>query len=77
MGEPTPPRDGWRQDTEERMLVVSDVARRLGLAPKTVRRYLRDRKILGVKTGTGPRGEWRVAEGEVERWQREGPANGR
>lgn len=54
------------------LLLVEEAARRLGLAPKTVRKYLRERKLRGIKTTA--RGQWRVSENEVRRFAREGPA---
>ena len=50
----------------ERMLKVPEVAKRLGLNPETIRRWLREGKLRGVLVG-GTRGGYRVPESEVAR----------
>jgi excisionase family DNA binding protein len=57
---------------EVQLVQVEEAARRLNLAPKTVRKYLREGKLRGIKTNA--RGQWRVSEGELRRFAREGPA---
>jgi excisionase family DNA binding protein len=58
-----------------RVLKVGDVAARLGLNPFTVRKWLREGKIRGVRMGSD-RGGWRITEEEVERILREGIGDG-
>jgi excisionase family DNA binding protein len=43
------------------LLTINEVAIRLGLAPKTVRRWIRDGKIKAVRLGR----EWRVDADEL------------
>ena len=50
---------------EDRLLTVPEVAERLRVNPESVRRWIRQRKIRGVRLG-GPRTGWRVLESEVE-----------
>jgi excisionase family DNA binding protein len=53
----------------ERMLKVSEVAARLQMHPETVRVWLRDGRLRGVRLG-GARADklgWRIPESEVER----------
>ena len=55
---------------EERLLTVSDVARRLQTSEETVRRWLRSGRLRGGRPG-GTRLGWRVSETEVRRFMRE------
>ncbi len=50
----------------EKMLKVNEVAERARVNPETVRRWLRDGELRGVRIGPG-RGSYRVPESEVER----------
>lgn len=50
----------------DRLLIVAEVAERLRLAPKTVRRLLRDGQLHGFKTRDD--GQWRVTESELNRY---------
>jgi excisionase family DNA binding protein len=57
---------------EDPVLKVPEVARRLRVSPETVRRWLRDGELRGVRFSD--RGGWRVLSSEVERKLRgEGP----
>ena len=47
----------------EQLLSVEDVARRLGLNPETIRRYLRQGAIKGVRFGF--RAGWRIKEADL------------
>ena len=47
-----------------RILTVEQTAEKLQLAPKTVRKLLREAKLPGRKVGRA----WRVLDVEVERW---------
>jgi excisionase family DNA binding protein len=57
----------------EEVLTVAEVAQRLRVGQESVRRWLREGKLRGVRTGT-VRGGWRIPEPEYERFKREGPA---
>jgi excisionase family DNA binding protein len=57
---------------EAEFLTVSEVAERLRVGQESVRRWLRQGKLRGVRTGA-MRGGWRVPEPEFERFKREGP----
>ena len=47
--------------TDERFLTVDEVAARLRVDPETVRRMLRDGRLVGVRLG-GRRAGWRITE---------------
>jgi excisionase family DNA binding protein len=49
----------------EKLLRIEEAAELLGYAPFTVRRWLRDGKLRGVKTADHQRGRWRVPESAV------------
>ena len=51
----------------ERYLNVRDVAEQLSVTEDTVRRWLRERRLLGFMPG-GPRGGYRIRESELERF---------
>jgi excisionase family DNA binding protein len=53
----------------ERMLTVKEVAERLRVHVGTVRRWLEEHELRGVKLG-GQAG-WRIRESEVERFLKE------
>lgn len=48
----------------ERLLTVQEVAQRLNLTYETVRRYVHDGRLKGVKFGN--RGGWRIRERDLE-----------
>jgi excisionase family DNA binding protein len=50
----------------ERVLTVSEAAQRIRTSEATVRRWLREKKLRGVRPG-GTRLGWRIPESEVER----------
>ena len=50
------------------MISLQEAAVRLGLHVNSVRIFVRDGRIKGVKLGR----DWRIAEEEIERVQREG-----
>jgi excisionase family DNA binding protein len=52
--------------TDEPMLRVPEVARRLSLDPETVRRWIRAGKIKATLMGSNQAG-WRIPESEVRR----------
>ena len=47
-------------------LTVDEVAERLKVYPGTIRRWLRDGKLVGVSLGD--RAGWRIAEDDLERF---------
>jgi excisionase family DNA binding protein len=51
------------------MLTVAQVARRLAVSEETVRRYLRDAKLRGVRIGVNRAG-WRIEERDLEAFLR-------
>lgn len=55
----------------ERMCTVAEAAERLQLHPQTVRDWLRQGKLQGVRLG-GTKAGWRVPADEVRRIEREG-----
>jgi excisionase family DNA binding protein len=50
----------------ERFLTVPEVAERLRMNPETIRVWLRDGRLSGVRPG-GKRAGWRIPESEVRR----------
>jgi excisionase family DNA binding protein len=58
-----------------RLLTVAEVAERLRTHPETVRRWMREGKLRGVRLG-GPKLGWRVAEAELERFLADAGARG-
>ena len=57
--------EGGAMAEEDPVLKVPEVARRLRVTPETVRRWLRDGELRGVRFSD--RGGWRVLSSEVER----------
>jgi excisionase family DNA binding protein len=57
------------------LLTVAEVAGRLRTHPETVRRWMRDGKLRGIRLG-GPKLGWRVAEAELERFLAAAGASG-
>jgi len=51
---------------DEQFLTVPEVAERLRMNPETIRVWLRDGRLRGVRPG-GKRAGWRVPESEVRR----------
>ena len=51
---------------DERFLTVPEVAERLRMNPETIRVWLRDGRLRGVRPG-GKRAGWRIPESEVRR----------
>lgn len=49
---------------EDRLLTVSEVADYLRVEPESVRRWLREGKLLGINLGRGP--GWRIRLGDLE-----------
>lgn len=49
----------------ERMYTVKEVAERLRLHPQTVREWLRDGTLVGVRLG-GTKAGWRISSGAVD-----------
>jgi excisionase family DNA binding protein len=58
-----------------RLLTVAEVAERLRTHPETVRRWMRDGRLRGIRLG-GPKLGWRVAEAELERFLADAGAPG-
>ncbi len=50
----------------EQMYTVAEVAERLRLHQQTIREWLRDEKIKGVRLG-GTKAGWRIPASEIER----------
>jgi excisionase family DNA binding protein len=57
--------------TERRLYTVKEVADQLRVHEETIRRWLRDGKITGIRMG-GSRSGYRISEDEVERVRRQG-----
>ena len=49
----------------ERLLTVDEAAAALSLNPQTVRVWLRNGKLRGLRTGEGRNGQWRVPESAI------------
>jgi len=52
---------------DDRLLTVHEIAPRVRVAPKTIRRWLRENKLTGTRLG-GTRAGWRVNESELMRF---------
>lgn len=50
----------------EKKISPSEVAKQLGVSIETIRRWLREGYLKGVKPG-GPRGHWMISPNEVTR----------
>ncbi len=55
---------------DENLLTVPEVASRLRVHPESIRRWLREGRIHGVRIG-GTRAGYRIPAGEVERFLKE------
>ncbi len=53
----------------EKLLTPAQVAEALNLSVRTIKGWLRDGKLKGVKIGT--RGDWRVKESDLEKFIKE------
>ena len=53
-------------EPENRLHTVSEVAEYFRVDPESVRRWLRDGKLLGINLGRGP--GWRIRHGDLERF---------
>ncbi len=53
-----------RMSLPDKLLTVEEAADRLGLNIETIRRYLRDGTLKGIKFGN--RGGWRISERDLE-----------
>jgi excisionase family DNA binding protein len=49
---------------EDRLLTVAEVAEYFRVEPESVRRWLREGKLLGINLGRGP--GWRIRLGDLE-----------
>lgn len=63
------------QEREARLLTVAEVAKYFRVDPESVRRWLRDGKLLGINLGRGP--GWRIRLGDVEAFVAERYTSGR
>lgn len=52
------------EEREDRLLTVAEVAEYFRVEPESVRRWLREGKILGINLGRGP--GWRIRLGDLE-----------
>ena len=50
-------------DPEDRLLTVTEVAKYFQVDPESVRRWLREGKLLGINLGRGP--GWRIRVGDL------------
>lgn len=51
------------EDPEDRLFTVSEIAEYSRVDPESVRRWLRDGKLLGINLGRGP--GWRIRLGDL------------
>lgn len=52
------------EEREDRLLTVAEVAEYFRVEPESVRRWLREGKLLGINLGRGP--GWRIRLGDLE-----------
>lgn len=52
------------EEPEDRLLTVVEVAKYFRVDPESVRRWLREGKILGINLGRGP--GWRIRVGDLQ-----------
>lgn len=52
------------EDPEDRLLTVIEVAKYFRVDPESVRRWLREGKLLGINLGRGP--GWRIRVGDLQ-----------
>jgi len=52
------------EEREDRLLTVAEVAKYFRVDPESVRRWLREGKILGINLGRAP--GWRIRLGDLE-----------
>lgn len=52
------------EEREDRLLTVTEVAKYFRVEPESVRRWLREGKLLGINLGRGP--GWRIRLGDLE-----------
>lgn len=50
---------------DEHFLEIRAVAERFSVTPYTVRKWLREGRLKGVKMSNGPKAKWRVSEGAI------------
>jgi excisionase family DNA binding protein len=53
-------------------LTVEEFAQRIKMAPATVRRAIKQRKIYAIRPSLGKKAPYRIAESELERLQLQG-----
>jgi excisionase family DNA binding protein len=53
-------------EPENRLHTVNEIAEYFRVDPESVRRWLRDGKLLGINLGRGP--GWRIRHGDLERF---------
>lgn len=56
---------GLFKETMSPLLTINEVAATLQVDPRTIRRYVKDRKLAGIKL---PGGEWRFKEEFLNNW---------
>ena len=56
-------------DPEDRLLTVTEVAKYFRVDPESVRRWLREGKLVGINLGRGP--GWRVRVGDLRNFVNE------
>lgn len=60
-------------DAEDRLLTVVEVAKYFRVDPESVRRWLREGKLLGINLGRGP--GWRIRVGDLQTFVNERHTN--
>jgi excisionase family DNA binding protein len=61
------------EDPEDRLLTVVEVAKYFRVDPESVRRWLREGKLLGINLGRGP--GWRIRVGDLQTFVNERHTN--
>lgn len=54
----------------QQTFTVNQLAERWGTSTKSVYELLKSKRIRGFRIGTGQRAHWRIAIGELERYER-------
>jgi excisionase family DNA binding protein len=57
------------EDPEDRLLTVAEVAKYFRVDPESVRRWLREGKLLGINLGRAP--GWRIRVGDLQTFVKE------
>lgn len=54
----------------ERYITVKEAAKRLGLCPDSVKRWIHEGRLSAVRTSDSPSGHWRILESSINQSNR-------